>query len=101
MNIQMPSLRDVTPNGDASPTTVSSATDRQEGEEIEPEDGHEVPVEGGRLERSHGQQPCHQPALYVDEPAHTAQHMRCVQHCEHVEERAARTCRQEIGRAHV
>src|SRR5256885_1786446 len=95
MNIQMPSLRDATPNGDGSCMAVSSATQRQQREEIEPEDGHEVPIERRRLERRPRQDARCEPALHIAKAAETAEHMQRVQHGEHVEERAARTRRQK------
>src|SRR5258706_13427146 len=95
MNIQMPSLREGTPNGDGSCAAVSSATDRQQGKQIEPEDGHEVPIERGRLERRRRKRPSGQPAPYVHQSAEAAQHVQGVQNREHIEERAARAARQE------
>src|SRR6267378_6764843 len=95
MNIQMPSLRDVTPNGDGSLTAMSSATDRQQGKEIEPEDGHEVPIQRGRLERRRRQRASGQPAPYVHQSAEAAQHVQGVQNREHIEGRAARAALQE------
>src|SRR5438876_985366 len=94
MNIQMPSLREVTPNGDGSRTAVSSATDRQQGKEIEPKHGHEMPVQRRRLERRARQHAGGEPALHKPEPAETPQHVQGVQHGKYVAECAARTRRQ-------
>src|SRR5882762_6304202 len=95
MNIQMPSLRDGTPNGEGSLATVSSATDRQECEQVDPEDGHEVPVERGGLEGCRCQYSAGQPALYIEQPAQTAEDVQRVQRGEQVQEGAARTAGDE------
>src|SRR5207247_2454768 len=94
MNTQMPSLREVAPNGDGSRTAVSSATDRQKGKEIEPEDGHEVPIQRRSFKRRARQHAGGEPALHKPEPAETPQHVQGVQHGKYVEECAARTRRQ-------
>jgi hypothetical protein len=59
MNIQIPSLREGTPNGDGSlpaawaltAASAGSTTECEKREEIQPEDGHEVPVHTRRVIR--------------------------------------------------
>src|SRR5881392_4168683 len=96
MNIQIASLRDVTPNGDGSlpaacasaAATPGSTTEGQQCEEVKPEDRHEMPVEGRRVIRDEGDHAGAHPVSHVDEPAH-AQHVSGMKRGEHVEESAA------------
>src|SRR5882762_9816733 len=94
MNIQMPSLRDGTANGEGSCTAVSSATDRQQGKEIEPQHSHEMPVERRRLQRRPRQAAGCEPPLHKPQPAESAEDVQRMQHGEYVEECAAGTRRQ-------